>query len=490
MRVQSIRINNYGPFTTLQEVKLGQLATLVGQNDVGKSNILRALQLFFDGRKIEEDDINIAAGQSECITLEVALTSLPKKIELEEGIETTFQEELLVDSNELLRIRKTYQRPNLTKYNITLLIRDFEDNRFAGLSILKEAELNEKCLSVGLEISKSGRSITNKSKREALRNKAREEGIKFIERELPLTTKDELWKTIVTLLPQFVLFEADTKLGVGETTFQSQFRPIIKTATDLPGVIQAKDAFTNVINQALQSEINKIFVHLRRHTDVFDQLTVIPEFAWDKAVNFDIIGKDQFGIENSIERRGSGLQRLLMVAFFQYLAERGKSLGCDYIFAVEEPENCLHPKLQRELVYSFRNLASEGYQVIITSHSPVFAGASPIDDLALIVREAGIAKAIQTPDLKLANVAEQLGVEPSDQIIGYNACIFVEGPSDIVYWSEVARKLKDVGLISKTFDESNIGFILCGGETLKNWVDLRAMVKINKHFGVVVDSDM
>lgn len=32
----------------------------------------------------------------------------------------------------------------------------------------------------------------------------------------------------------------------------------------------------------------------------------------------------------------------------------------------------------------------EGYQIIISSHSPVFAGASPIEDMALVMREAGV----------------------------------------------------------------------------------------------------
>jgi AAA15 family ATPase/GTPase len=41
MRVQSIFVENYGPFKVLEEMRLGPLATIVGQNDVGKSNISR-----------------------------------------------------------------------------------------------------------------------------------------------------------------------------------------------------------------------------------------------------------------------------------------------------------------------------------------------------------------------------------------------------------------------------------------------------------------
>jgi energy-coupling factor transporter ATP-binding protein EcfA2 len=489
MKVYSIKAINFGPFALLEEVKLGSLATIVGKNDAGKSNILRALQFFFEKQKIEIADIHNGASDTENVVLEVALSSLPETFEIETSIKTSFIEERLVDRNGHLRIRKTYQRDSLPKYSIQLIIQDYADDRYAELCNLKEGELNARCEANQIDVTNSGRGITNKSKREALRRKADEEGVQFIEREFSITTKDDLWKIIVSLMPSYVLFETDTKLGVDETTFQSQFRPIVKTATEDPDVVDTKNAFTQAIGNALQGEVNKIFTHLQRHTDVFNELTVNPEFSWDKAVSFDILGKDQYGIKNSLGRRGSGFQRLFMVAFFEYLAGREKSGNEDFIFAIEEPENCLHPGLQRELVKSFRKLADEGYQVIITSHSPVFAGASPTEDLALIIRESGVARGIQVPNLDLASVAAQLGVEPSDQITGYHACIFVEGPSDIEFWKCIAEKLKGAGYIPENFDDRHIGFVICGGDTLKYWIDQRAMQRLNRHFGAVVDSD-
>jgi len=492
MRVHSILVKNYRPFADLEEMRLGPLATIVGQNDVGKSNLLRALQLFFESRpKIEESDVHDGANLADDVMIEVAFTSLPEKIELEEGVETTLQDEMLVDADGHLRIRKTYPRSNLTKLNITLITHDFEDDRFAGLAALKEKELNERCTSVGIDVTKSGRGVTNKSKREALRTEAMiiEQGVQLGKLELSLSTKDDLWKRIASLLPEFVLFQTDTRLGVGETTFQSQFRPIIKAAAEQPDVVDAKDTFTQTIGKALQGEIDKVFRRLQRHTDAFVGLAAKPQFSWDKAVTFQIVGEDQYGVENSLDRRGSGMRRLLMVAFFQYLAEREHDSGSDFVFAVEEPENCLHPGLQRELVASFRQLADEGYQVIVTSHSPVFAGASPIEDLALVVRTAGVATGTQIPELHPSRVAEELGVEPADQITGYNACVFVEGPSDIEFWTTVASKLKEAGHVDADFHDKRIGFVPCGGETLKHWIDLRAMNRLNRHFGVVVDSD-
>lgn len=490
MRIHSITIRNYRPFKVLEETTLGQLATIVGKNDAGKSSILRAIQLFFEDRpKIENEDIHDGTTPDEDVIIEIAFTSLPEKIQIEDGVETTLQEEMLLDKDGKLRIRKTYPFNDLTNVKISLITSDFQDVFFACLTNLKESELNKRCQEVGIEVMKAGRGITNKSKRAELRTKAEEDGISVGEHELIISSKDDLWKCIKSLLPDFQLFESETKTDVGETSFQSSFRPIIKIAAEQPDVAHARGNFTGAIEVALQKEINKIFERLKRHTSDLAALRVKPAFSWDKAVNIQIYGKDYVGIDKPLERRGSGIRRLLMVAFFQYLAEKRDIIASNFIFGIEEPENNLHPGLQRELTHSFRQLADIGYQIIITSHSPVFAGASPTEDLTLIVRKKGIAKSIQHKELDTGKIAEELGVEPSDQITGYKACVFVEGFNDIIFWKTVASKLKEGGHIISDFEEKGIGFIPVGGSNLKYWIDLRAMNRLNRRFGAVIDSD-
>jgi putative ATP-dependent endonuclease of OLD family len=87
MRIHSMSAKNYRPFAVLEEVRLGPLATIVGQNDTGKSSILQALRLFFESKpKIEGSDVHNGADPHDDVIVEVAFTSLPDKIELEEGI--------------------------------------------------------------------------------------------------------------------------------------------------------------------------------------------------------------------------------------------------------------------------------------------------------------------------------------------------------------------------------------------------------------------
>jgi predicted ATP-dependent endonuclease of OLD family len=487
MRIDSITVKNYRPFKLLEEVKLGQFATIVGKNDSGKSSILRAIQLFFEEGKIDPEDFHDGADPNENIVIEIAFTSLPEKIEIENGVATTLKEEMLLDENGNLRIRKTFSRDD--EISISLLTQDFQDESFAGLVKLKENELNRRCREKEIEVTKAGRGITNKEKRAKLRNLARSNEINISEYELKLSKRDELWTVIKSLLPDYYLFEAETKTNIHETSFQREFRPIIETVTEDSAIAQTREKFTEIIEKRLQEEIDKIFEKLKIHSSDITALKAKPSFSWEKAVELSIYGKDYYGIDKPLEKRGSGIRRLLMVAFFEYLAEREKVGKISFIFGLEEPENNLHPGLQRELARSFRQIIDKGYQIIITTHSPVFAGASPIEDLTLIMRERGIAKAIQSPNLNYDKIAEELGVEPADQILGYRACVFVEGPNDILFWKSVASKLKHARHILYDFNDREIGLLPGGGSNLKSWINMRAMKKLNRKFAVIVDSD-
>jgi len=490
MRIHSISIRNYRPFRELKETHLGNLATIVGKNDAGKSSILQAIKLFFDDKpKIEVDDIHDGADPNEDIEIEIAFSSLPETIQIEEGVDTTFEEEMLLDDNGELRIRKTYPRNDLTKVKISLVTMDFQDENFAGLTGLNETELNRRCREQEIEVTRAGRGITNKSKRKALRDKARENNIPIGKYVFDISSRSNLWKCIKSILPEFTLFESETKTDIGETAFQSTFRPIVRMAAEQQSVAEARSNFTGEITNAIQNEIDKIFKRLQRHTNDLVSLRAEPKFSWDKAVSIQIYGKDRSGVSKPLEKRGSGIRRLLMVAFFQYLAEKRDENKSKFIFGVEEPENNLHPSLQRELAHSFKQLVDLGYQIILTSHSPVFAGASPLEDLVLIVREEGVAKAIQVPELDLGKIAEELGVEPSDQIIGYKACVFVEGPDDVMFWEAVASKLMEAGYLEADFEDKGIGIIPVGGSNLKNWINIRAMNRLSRRFAVIVDSD-
>ncbi|MEW6558493.1 MAG: AAA family ATPase, partial [Elusimicrobiota bacterium] len=399
-------------------------------------------------------------------------------------VKTTLLEENLLNEDKELEITKIFLRSNPKKPKVKLTVMDYQD-KFNNLCSLKEKELNSIGDELGLEMSKAGRSITNKGKRGQIRKYAEEHSIPKASTQIDLS--DDLVKMLLSYLPKLELFRADTRLGVDETSFQSEFRQIV---TDTVQSIPQKSEIEEKIKNGLSTEFTKIHQKLLQHTDVLTDLKPYPKFSWDKLVAFDLKGVDEDGIEASLNKRGAGIRRMLMVAFFQYLADRkvaGKEINL--IYAIEEPEAFIHPGLQRELAKSLNELCISEFQILITSHSPVFAGFSPKEDLVLLKRTGGTAEAIQSPALNLEEVADELGVEPSDQICGFKACVFVEGPKDILFWETVFKKLKANGNFPATPAEKNIGFIPYGGSGLKHYIDRKALKNINRKYLVIVDSD-
>lgn len=66
MRLESVAIKNFRCYHEEATVRLDDLTTFVGKNDIGKSSILEALEIFFNNEavKIEQGDANVYSGDS------------------------------------------------------------------------------------------------------------------------------------------------------------------------------------------------------------------------------------------------------------------------------------------------------------------------------------------------------------------------------------------------------------------------------------------
>jgi hypothetical protein len=91
--------------------------------------------------------------------------------------------------------------------------------------------------------------------------------------------------------------------------------------------------------------------------------------------------------------------------------------------------------------------------------------------------------------LEPERVAEQLGIDPSDQLFGFNAIVFFEGVDDCDFFESVSTALYAAGKLPSTFQAKNIGLLHGGGDDLKHWVNRRNIKKLNRKFTVVLDSD-
>lgn len=99
-----------------------------------------------------------------------------------------------------------------------------------------------------------------------------------------------------------------------------------------------------------------------------------------------------------INKRGSGVKRLVLLNFFRAEAERRKNQNdtTDVIYAIEEPETSQHPRHQRKLIEAFIGLSnSDNTQVLLTTHSPSIVKLLEFEHIKLI---------IENPNKEVVNV--------------------------------------------------------------------------------------
>ena len=112
MKIRKLRLANFRCYKEEITVDLNDLNVFVGKNDIGKSTILEALDIFFNENKgvikIDKDDVNKKAkdeGNTE-IRITIVFEDLPESLTIDSTNPTSLAEEYLLQSDGSLEIVK------------------------------------------------------------------------------------------------------------------------------------------------------------------------------------------------------------------------------------------------------------------------------------------------------------------------------------------------------------------------------------------------
>ncbi len=92
------------------------------------------------------------------------------------------------------------------------------------------------------------------------------------------------------------------------------------------------------------------------------------------------------GDTRSFEELGTGQQQILALTFAYAYAK--SFLGQGLIFILDEPEAHLHPLAQKWLAKKMFKMAEDGLQIILTTHSPYFLDLNYIEGINLIRKDS------------------------------------------------------------------------------------------------------
>ena len=115
MKIKTVKIKNFRSYKNEVEIEFGNLTAFVGKNDIGKSTVLEALDIFFnDGKgviKLDKDDVNklaLVEGDTETV-ISVCFEELPANIIIDSTNQTTLQAEYLLNSSNQLEIIRRFK---------------------------------------------------------------------------------------------------------------------------------------------------------------------------------------------------------------------------------------------------------------------------------------------------------------------------------------------------------------------------------------------
>lgn len=393
MRLDEIFIENFRSYKERVTVKIENLTVFVGKNDIGKSTILEALDVFFnDGKgliKIDKDDINKDASFNEDaeIVIGAIFSELPSNLTIDSTNPTTLKGEYLLNKDDKLEIIK---RIKAGKEKVFINANHPTNNDCADLLTKKIADLRKILTNKGISCDEKTKSAEI---RKAIWNHyASNLNLENIEIEIAKIDEKSFWPQLKNYLPSYVIFQSDRKNSDGDSEIQDPMKlavqEILKDQELIKALNQVAIKVEEKLNQVSSSTLKKL---KEMNPEISNSLTpVIPSpesLKWaDVFKNVSITGDGDI----PINKRGSGVRRLILLNFFRAEAERRSEERSTnrIIYAIEEPETSQHPSHQNSLIGALKLLSgTENTQIILTTHSPEIVKKLNFNNIKLIKKD-------------------------------------------------------------------------------------------------------
>ena len=412
MKLKTISVEKYRSITTAKKIGLGKSTVLVGPNNEGKSNILRALvvamtvltrgrRVLLDGRRrliryhqegynweldfpvsLQEKQPN---GQS-AITLEFELTTA----ELEE-----FKNEIKSTITGLLPLR---------------------------ISIGKKG--------VSIKFNKKGSGSAKLSKKSELIANFVSERVDF-EHIPAVRTADSAERIVSHMVAR--------ELSVLEEN--NEFIQALQKIQDL------QEPILQDLSTTIKNTLNKFLPQIKDVSISIDTSERYMAMRQSSRITVDD------GVPTLLHYKGDGVQSLAALGLMRHYSEK-KAKGNSFIIAIEEPESHLHPNAIHELKAVIDEL-SEKYQILITTHNPLFVDRRYIKNNVVVNNHKA------KPAKNIVEIRDALGVRASDNLRHAELVLIAEGDNDRIALMALLRHYSRY--LNKAFSDGLIAIDTLGG---------------------------
>lgn len=491
MRLKALILRNFRGYKGEVRIPIHpDMTAFIGKNDVGKSTLLDALGIFFDSPLVKFDTSDLCVySEDKEVRIGCVFDELPDSLTLDATAKTSLEAEFLLNEDGDLEIHKVFDCSlKSPKPRVVACAKHPTADGYADLILLQNSDLKKRLKEKGVDRNDVDLR-SNPSIRKALWDACDDLKLSSIEIELNNGDAKKIWEQIQRYLPLFALFRADRPSTDEDIEVQDPMKLAVR---------QAISELTNEL-QDIQDRIRDAALDVARRTlkklqDLDPNLAkeLTPTFRsdpkWDSLFKLALTTDDQI----PVNKRGSGVRRLILLGFFRAEAERRltEENRSSIIYAFEEPEISQHPFNQRMLIEALKDLAStDGCQVLITTHVPGLAEMIPTDALRYVrLVKDNIRVVEEGSEDVFERIADELGVIPDNRV---RVFVCVEGPNDVAFLKNMARILMLDG-DEAGFDPDNtpeIVFLPLGGSTLRDWVNSHYLKSLRRPEIHIYDRD-
>lgn len=186
-----------------------------------------------------------------------------------------------------------------------------------------------------------------------------------------------------------------------------------------------------------------------------------------------------------LNKRGSGIRRLVLLNFLRAEAENNNTEGASIIYALEEPETSQHADHQMMIMEAFKKIGKKpNHQVFITTHSTNLLKMVDPSEVTFIKKIDGFPEIVNSENL-IYEIANNLGTLPN---LTSNLIVIVEGVTDKYFVENINQSISEFKSILD-LSTANIPIFWVGGSNIKNWIKTQPLKGLNMVEFHLYDSD-
>ena len=487
MLLKGLKLHNFRGYKDVSLSIDSDLSVLVGRNDVGKSTILEALEIFFNSEqvKLDQDDLHVLHDDNdENISISCEFLVDEDEIIIDTAVKTNLAEEYLYNESGLLEICMQSVCGKKPKYYINAYYPSAFKIPLVQLKITDLRKELEKRKTYIPQYDSVNKSISSDIRRAIYKTLELPVARKLTLIDLSKEDAKNLYIAIQKELPIFFLFKADRENKDGDSEVQNP----LKMATR--NVLKGIESELERIKRTVEDEVKRIGEETIEKMNELDPelasslTTSVNTKAWDSIFSFQLI--DDHDIP--LNKRGSGVRRLLLLSYLRAEAERRakESANTNIIYAIEEPETAQHPDYQKLLMEALVELSGNPlHQIMITTHTPEIAKLANLEQIIFIKKIAGKPTIIADLTDKFKDVKKTLGVHES---LDSKVVVCVEGENDVSFLNNIGRLPEFHRILDLASDD--ISIIPMQGGTLKTWIKRDYLKNSNVKEIHIYDSDV